>query len=129
MFFIAGITQGSKSLPYSAAAMICGRCGRYGNYQITMTYMCLSLFFIPVFMWNRRYYVKTSCCGTVYKLDPETGKRLARGEDVTVTSNDMTLVQDGHDLRAWHTETERCTACGYETKEDFEYCPKCGQRF
>ena len=64
MFFIGGITQGTKELVYNAAAMICGRCGRYGRYQVFMTYMCLSFFFIPIFKWGRKYYVKTSCCGT-----------------------------------------------------------------
>ena len=34
MFFIGGITQGTKELVYNAAAMICGRCGRYGRYQV-----------------------------------------------------------------------------------------------
>lgn len=24
---------------------------------------------------------------------------------------------------------KRCSSCGYETQEDFEFCPKCGQRF
>ena len=65
MFFIGGITQGTKELVYNAAAMICGRCGRYGRYQVFMTYMCLSFFFIPIFKWGRKYYVKTSL-----RLDP-----------------------------------------------------------
>ena len=81
MFFIGGITQGTKELVYNAAAMICGRCGRYGRYQVFMTYMCLSFFFIPIFKWGRKYYVKTSCCGTVYQLNEEVGKRIAAGED------------------------------------------------
>ena len=42
MFFIGGITQGTKELVYNAAAMICGRCGGYGRYQEFMTYMGLS---------------------------------------------------------------------------------------
>ena len=83
MFFIGGITQGTKELVYNAAAMICGRCGGYGRYQVFMTYMCLSFFFIPIFKWGRKYYV---------------------------------LVK-------------RCSNCGYETKENFDYCPKCGKRF
>ena len=129
MFFIGGITQGTKEIPYQAAAFICDRCGRYGNCRIYMTYMCLSLFFIPIFKWNRRYYVKTSCCGTVYELDQETGSRLARGESITVNPSGLPLIQDGHQPPAWKTETKRCINCGYETKEDFEYCPKCGQKF
>ena len=113
MFFIGGITQGTKELIYNAATMICGRCGRYGRYQVFMTYMCLSFFFIPLFKWNRKYYVKTSCCGTVYQLNEEVGKRIA----------------EGHDAPAWDMPLKRCSNCGYETKENFEYCPKCGKRF
>ena len=129
MFFIGGITQGSKEILYRAAAMVCDRCGRYGKYQVYMTYMCLSLFFIPVFKWNRRYYVKTSCCGTVYELAPEVGARLAKGEDLTIMPQDLTLVADGHEMPAWQVPVKRCENCGYETRENFDFCPKCGQRF
>lgn len=129
MFFICGITQGTKEIFYNAAAMICDRCGRYGRYQIYMTYMCLSLFFIPVFKWNRRYYVKTSCCGTVYELDPETGKRLARGEDPGIRPENMTLISEGHQIPEWEVPVKKCRVCGYETKENFDFCPKCGNRF
>ena len=129
MFFIGGITQGTKELVYNAAAMICGRCGRYGRYQVFMTYMCLSFFFIPIFRWGRKYYVKTSCCGTVYQLDEEVGKRIAAGEDVPIREEDLTLVSEGHDAPAWDVPVKRCSNCGYETKENFDYCPKCGKRF
>ena len=129
MFFIGGITQGTKELVYNAAAIICGRCGRYGRYQVFMTYMCLSFFFIPIFKWNRKYYVKTSCCGTVYQLNEEVGKRIAAGEDISIREEDLTLVSEGHNAPAWDVPVKRCANCGYETKENFEYCPKCGKRF
>lgn len=129
MFFIGGITQGSKEILYRAAAFVCDRCGRYGRYEVFMTYMCLSLFFIPVLKWNRRYYVKTSCCKTVYALDEEIGKRLARGEDLEIRPEHLTLVSDGHEEPAWDVPVKRCPDCGYETKENFEFCPKCGRRF
>ena len=108
MFFIGGITQGTKELVYNAAAMICGRCGRYGRYQVFMTYMCLSFFFIPIFKWGRKYYVKTSCCGTVYQLNEEVGKRIAAGEDVSIREEDLTLVSEGHDASAWDVPLKRC---------------------
>lgn len=129
MFFIGGITQGTKDLLYNAAAMVCDRCGRYGRYQVYMTYMCLSLFFIPVFKWNRRYYVKTSCCGTVYELEPELGSRIARGEEPEIRPEDLTLVSEGHQTPAWEVPVKKCRVCGYETKENFDFCPKCGNRF
>ena len=106
MFFIGGITQGTKELVYNAAAMICGRCGRYGRYQVFMTYMCLSFFFIPILKWGRKYYVKTSCCGTVYQLNEEVGKRIAAGEDVSIREEDLTLVSEGHD--AWRRSRRTC---------------------
>lgn len=128
MFFICGISQGSQEIAYRAAAMVCGRCGRYGRYQVYMTYMYLSLFFIPVLKWNRRYFVRTSCCGTVYELDQQMGAGLARGEDREIRPEDLTLVSEGHELPAWDVPVKRCSVCGYETKENFDFCPKCGNR-
>ena len=83
MIFIGGISQGQKILDY-VKTVICDRCGRYGRFQVVMTYMYFSFFFIPLFKWNRKYYVKMSCCGTVYQLDPEVGKILARGGRVDI---------------------------------------------
>ena len=77
MFFIGGISSGVKPLEY-LKTVICGRCGAYGRYQVYMTYMYFSFFFIPIFKWNRRFFVEMSCCGAVYELDPEVGKRLLR---------------------------------------------------
>ena len=130
MFFICGINQGQRELPGSQL-VICDGCKGYGRYQVFMTYLCLSLFFIPVFRWGKRYYVKTSCCGAVYELNPETGRRLARGEQLQIRQEDLTMVQAGR-REQWRPAGERkkrgCRNCGYETEEDFSYCPRCGGR-
>lgn len=124
MFFMMGITDGRKDLDFNQQT-ICSECGRYGRYQVFMTYMVLSLFFIPCFKWNKRYYVQTSCCNTTYELNPEVGKRIARGEDVEILPEHLTK------LNSWgyNNRYKRCSNCGYETTEDFEYCPKCGHEF
>lgn len=130
MFFIMGINQGMKELAYNASLFICGRCGRYGRYQVYMKYTYLSLFFIPVFKWGKRYYAKTTCCGTVYELPQDAGRRLARGEDVALTPEMLTVVSSGTGGSGYAVNpAKRCANCGYETTEDFEYCPKCGRRF
>ncbi len=54
MIFIGGISQGQKILDY-VKTVICDRCGRYGRFQVVMTYMYFSFFFIPLFKWNRKY--------------------------------------------------------------------------
>lgn len=156
MFFICGINQGQKELSHSQL-VVCAGCGGYGRYQVFMTYMCLSLFFIPVLKWGRKYYVKMSCCGAVYELNPKTGGRIAGGEKVDITERDLNLMQAGN-RRQWQPgqmsqtgqpgqmgqtgQTEQpgradqtnrgtrrvCQNCGYETEEDFSFCPKCGGR-
>jgi len=139
MFFIMGISDGRKDFDFSQM-VICQACGRYGRYMVYMTYTFLSLFFIPTFRWNKQYYVQMSCCGKTYMLDPEVGKRIARGEQVEIQPQDLTPA--GYSQGDWNSsgwnrsnwtagmgETKRCSNCGYTTDEDFEYCPKCGRRF
>ncbi|MCR5788277.1 MAG: zinc ribbon domain-containing protein, partial [Lachnospiraceae bacterium] len=81
-------------------------------------------FFIPCFKWNKHYYVQTSCCGKVYELDPEIGKRIARGERVDIAGNDLN--DAGYSSQPM---PKTCSYCGYSTYEDFQYCPKCGREF
>ena len=123
MIFIGGISSGRKQIEY-LKTVICARCGAYGRYEVFMTYMYFSFFFIPLLKWNKKYYVRMSCCGALYELDPEVGCRLARGEDLEIQESDLTLIQDGGG-NPWN-RTKKCTSCGYETEEDFAYCPKCG---
>lgn len=116
-----GMTQGRKDLA-SDQLVICTQCGQYGRYQVFMTFTQLLLFFIPCFRWGRKYYVQMSCCGTLYELNPETGARIARGEKVQIGQADLRIVQTGRAARM----VKRCAACGYQTEEDFAYCPRCG---
>ena len=124
MFFIMGAGQDQKVLPFDQI-MLCKCCGKFGHIQIIMTYSYFSFFFIPLFKWNRHYYVHTSCCGTLYELDPEVGKAIARGEQIEILPQHLRLVNRGGYSRG----VKRCSNCGYETAEDFEFCPKCGMRF
>ena len=124
MFFIMGITDGRKDFDF-LQSVLCSVCGRYGQYQVFMTYTVLSLFFIPCFKWNKHYYVQTSCCGTVYELDPEIGKRIARGEFVEIKDDD--LQRTGDSYYSSFKQCKTCRNCGYTTNEDFQFCPKCGR--
>lgn len=134
MFFIFGVNSDRKEIG-SFGPVICGCCGRYGRYQVYMTYMCLSLFFIPVLKWGRKYYAETSCCQSLYELDPQAGRRLQRGEQTEIRPEELTLIRRGGSSsgNAWQGWTDQpvvryCPACGYETEEDFEYCPRCGRK-
>lgn len=123
MFFIMGITQGHKKLNFDQV-VVCRACGRYGHLEVYMIYSCLSLFFIPIFKWGRQYIVKTTCCDTTVQLDPELGRQIERGQ---VTSLPEDIIPDTYTRRlaaGWR----RCSRCGFETQEDYAFCPKCGER-
>ena len=124
MFLMIGVTQGRKDLAHDQL-VICAQCGAYGRYRVFMTFPQLLLFFIPCFRWGRKYYVEMSCCGTVYELNPEIGERISRGENAQIGPADLRIVSSGTGRSA--KMVRRCRACGYQTEEDFAFCPKCGE--
>lgn len=119
MIFIGGISSKDKKLDFNQT-FICPNCGKYGRYEVFMRYDYLSLFFIPTLKWNKNYYVSSSCCGSIYSIDKELGQRIERGEQVTLTEQDFHLIQSGRGYGARH-----CPNCGFETEEDFQFCPRC----
>ena len=89
-----------------------------------MVYSYLSLFFIPVLKWGRSYYVRTTCCGASVQLDEDLGRRIARGE---VTSLPEDIIPAGQGYGGFGGR-KHCANCGFETEEDYQFCPKCGGR-
>ena len=75
MFFVAvfGVEEKDKYIgTYSNA--VCPACRGTTRYEVRKSYRYLHVFFIPTVRWNARYYVRTSCCGGIFKLDPAVGK-------------------------------------------------------
>lgn len=126
MFFMMGIMDGRKDFDFNQV-MTCSLCGSFGSFKVFMTYTVLSLFFIPCFKWNKHYYVRTSCCGSVYELNAEIGKQIARGEEVEIGPSDLTLIQNNSGTGS--EGTKKCPQCGYIMERDFDFCPKCGRRY
>ena len=122
MFFIMGISQGQKQLDFDQL-IVCRHCGKYGHLKVYMVYSYLSLFFIPLFKWGRRYYVQAGCCGEIVELDAETGRKIASGE---ITSLPEDIIPESS--ASWHAgnRERRCPNCGFVTEEDYSFCPKCG---
>ncbi len=122
MFFIMGISSGQKQLDFDQVE-ICTCCGKYGHMKVFMTYTYLMFFFIPLFKWNKRYFVRMSCCNSMAELDRETGQGIERGQihhlDIRALNFSVNNGRLGRELR-------RCPNCGYTTEENFDFCPKCG---
>ncbi len=120
MFFIMGITEGRKRFD-QLLSILCPNCGNASRAVVYMTYTCLSLFFIPFFKWNKKYYVEMECCGTLYILNEEKGKEIAAGKDVVIVPSDLKAVNNGYCEK-------RCPNCGAVVDRSFDYCPHCGRK-
>lgn len=117
MFFIFGVSDGQKQLSYQSMAG-CRRCGRFAELHIIVRYTYFSLFFIPLFRWNKRYFAVMSCCGAAAPLDSDIGRRIERGEQVQL---DVGALDFGNGANV-------CPSCGHELPRDYEFCPYCGSR-
>ena len=67
------------------------------------------------------------------ELEAGNRKSYFRGEEPSITSADLHLVQEGKNTpRTWQEGSgnphKKCMRCGFETDEDYNYCPKCGGR-
>ena len=122
MFFIMGINQGRKKLNFDQL-IVCGNCGLYGHLVVYLIYSCLSLFFIPVFKWGRTYFVRTSCCDKVIPIDKDLGRKIELGQISTLPE---TIIPDTFQQ---NNSLKYCRNCNFETTEDFQFCPKCGEKF
>ncbi|MBH1941967.1 zinc ribbon domain-containing protein [Mobilitalea sibirica] len=125
MFFIFGISNGEKKLEFVQAGM-CPGCGQFGRLELYITYMYFSLFFIPIFRWNKKFYVKSSCCRSVYGIDKELGSRIEKGEQITLREQDLQIFQESS--YHYNIKQKKCFNCGYMAEADFDFCPKCGNR-
>ncbi|MGO1581090.1 MAG: zinc ribbon domain-containing protein [Peptoniphilaceae bacterium] len=118
MFFIFGIYNNEKELEYFSPLEI-HKCGKYQSLKIFMTYSLLSIFFIPIFKWNKKYFAKYSCCGSVYEINKIKGKKIELGENPTLSENDF--------IKSYNMEAF-CPNCSYKLEDDFDFCPKCGKK-
>jgi hypothetical protein len=119
MFLIMGINQKEVKLNFNQFT-ICKCCGKYGHVEVFMSYTYFMLFFIPIIKWNRQYYVRMSCCGSVAQLNEDMGRAIEKGQ---VTEINMEQLNFGYH----ENRVKCCTNCGFTTMEEFQYCPKCGR--
>lgn len=118
MFFIFGINTKREELPLDKLD-ICNNCGSYGRAQAFMEYSCFSVFFVPIFKWNKKYFIQMSCCNALYELRSDIGRDLEWGRVELIHEYDLSLI--------WADQRSRCPNCGNLTRPEYEYCPSCGE--
>jgi hypothetical protein len=118
-FFIAGVNTKAKDIG-NVPNSICPSCGAYANMYVSVLFEALSLFFVPVFKWNRRYLVTLPCCGAVYELDQEEGRAFERGEINTINPGRM------HKVSGCSARPGVCPQCGAALPPGARFCSQCG---
>lgn len=119
MFFIFGISTKEKEIDFSQT-IVCSNCGSYGRLEAFMTYSYFSLFFIPIFKWNKKYYIRSTCCGSIYSIDKDLGRDIEIGQRSSIDESDLHPINVNHQ--------KNCSNCSYPIEDNFEYCPRCGEK-
>ncbi len=123
MFLIFGISSAKKKLDF-IQTILCSHCEQFGRLELFMTYTYLSLFFIPIFKWNRQFHIKSTCCNSVYSIDNSIGKRILKGEELIINEQDLHLINSGK----YSSLQRRCSQCGNMMEQNFLFCPNCGNK-
>lgn len=122
MFFVGifGIDQAQKNIgTYNNT--ICPSCGALSRFEVIKAYSYFHIFFIPTFRWNVRYYVKTTCCKSIYGLDAHIGIHYENGSAPEITNEHLRPLTH-------HQASDTCSGCGARIEPGYSFCPYCGRK-
>lgn len=122
MFFIGifGI-QDKKQHIGTCNNIICPSCEKLARYEIYKSFSYFHIFFIPTFRWNIKYVVKTSCCGSLYELEPTVGKEFEKNPDTEIRQEHLRPIGSYYPYKY-------CSKCKTDIPSEYSYCPYCGEK-
>lgn len=112
MFFVMGIDDKQKILKEVDYSCNCTS----DKGIIILEERRFSLFFLPIFTWNKKYYLECKKCRSIYKIKLEFIDEILKKE--IVYENYLEVV----------IRKEICKNCGQELGENHKYCPYCGNK-
>lgn len=74
-------------------------------------------FFIPIFRFNKRYYLKFPDSSLLYLLDKDLAERALR--------DGMPI--NYYDLQVADVSDRSCSDCGRPVEDGYRFCPWCGK--
>lgn len=117
MFLIAGLNPRLKRI--GCVPGHCPVCGSTGNLFVVREAQAVSVFFIPVVSFGKRYLATCSSCASVMELWEEAGRQVEENPHLPIRRQDMRVVNNNY-----HPS---CSGCGTRISPDFDYCPGCGK--
>lgn len=117
MILFFGINNKCEKLNFDEKLKV-HSCGKFGRGTFFVEYLVFSIFFIPIIKWNKKYFVEYNCCGSIYRINSEIGKKIERGENINLSDDDLHLI----------TTHEICENCGSKLDRNYDFCPYCGHK-
>ncbi|MBN2839280.1 MAG: zinc ribbon domain-containing protein [Fusobacteriaceae bacterium] len=112
MIFVAGINDRKKIIKEVSYKCKCNE----SKGIIILEERNFSLFFLPIFSWDKRYYLECKTCGSLYSIKKEYVDSILKEEEVFAYQLNVIF------------ELKMCKKCGHELNFDYEYCPYCGNK-
>lgn len=119
MLLLFGTGHSTDDL-YLDQKITCPVCGKKTTLEAFCEYDAFHVFFLPVYRWNRRYSVRTSCCGASCPLPPRVGEAVDLGRIDRLDVQKLPLAAPGA------VRLQVCGRCGFETSQPYRFCPMCG---
>ena len=119
MFFIGvfGIEE-KEHIVKEFNNVIC-KCGSYSKAEMIERYTYFHFFFIPLFRWNKKYFVRFRCCNRLFSVPKDYAVELLDKYNNNIDINRLKEIND-YSGRA-------CPRCGAYLDSSFVYCPYCGE--
>jgi len=96
------------------------KCGRLSRGELIEHYTYFHLFFIPIFKWNKRYYMRFRCCNRIFRIPSDYVEEIKDSSDVDVNRLE--------EIRVYDDVENRCPNCNGVLQRSFAYCPYCGHK-
>lgn len=118
MFFIGIFGIQNKERPVREFdSIVCPNCGRLSRAELIQTYTYFHFFFIPLFRWGYRYFLRLRCCGSSYEVDKDYVEELMHSDNV-----------DFDRLKKFGSSSGFCPNCGAYVNPGYNFCPHCGTK-
>lgn len=124
MFFIGifGIDERKKEIS-TIQNVFCKACGSMTSYKLFKVNKVFHFFFIPIINWDKRYYLISRCCNSIFNIPNQLGTALENNEDTNINDEDL------HQINSYvHSNEHICSNCNNVVQSDYKYCPYCGEK-
>ena len=116
MFFVGIFGINNRSKIKKEVSFKCTGCIETKG-ELIENYSSFELFFIPVYKFKRKYFLRCQSCESLYWLKDESIDNILENGRVVYENIKEVIYQK-----------EVCPRCNKEIRENCDYCPSCGHK-